>query len=148
MAKIVLLILSFFIFTFNSIDLNINEDEDFFAILEIPQINLKERIYNIDSPKNNVDKNLMVVSLKPLIIAGHSGVGVSALFNDLSRLKINDKINIYYFNNKVEFSIYDIYDIEKTGKLYLYKEEIDIVVLVTCKFGTNKQTIYKARKVE
>ena len=118
------------------------------ALLEIPKINLYGKLYEKNSPLNDVDKNLMIIGDMPsengkFIIAGHSGVGDVSYFNDLVYLNINDKINIYYNNKIYEYVIFDIYDIEKTGKLYLNKNENNIIILVTCKIGTDKQTIYK-----
>ena len=123
---------------------NINKD----MLIEIPKIKLKKNLYPNNSVLNNIDKNLMVIGNMPnekgkLIIAGHSGEGEAAYFNDLAYLELEDEIYIYYNEILYTYVIYDIYDIEKTGKLYLNKNENNIVVLVTCKIGYNKQIVYK-----
>lgn len=133
--------------TINIVEQKYNSNE-YIAVLEIPKISLQEKLYEKNSILNDVDKNLMIIGDMPnknakFIVAGHSGVGDKAYFNDLIYLYINDKINVYYNNKVYTYIISEIYDIEKTGKLYLNKNENGIIILVTCKLGTNNQTIYK-----
>lgn len=124
------------------------KDNNFVAQLEIPKINLKKGLYEKNSILNDVDKNLMIIGDMPsennkFIIAGHSGVGDVAYFNDLIYLNMNDKIIVYYNNKIYLYVISEIYEIKKTGKLYLKKQEKGIIVLITCKIGTDKQLVYK-----
>ena len=120
------------------------------AILEIEKINLKQYLYDINSQKNDVNKNVEIIkgSNLPdvlygnLILAGHSGTGKVAFFNRLNELEVNDIINVYYKNIKYQYQIYNIYEIEKTGKAEIkrYKDE-NTLTLITCKVNTNKQII-------
>ena len=62
--------------------------EDYLAKLEIPKIKLIKKLYSKNSSFNNVDINLMMIGDTPgtdtkVIIAGHSGYGSNAYFNDL-----------------------------------------------------------------
>lgn len=121
---------------------------DYIAQIEIPKINLKKNLFAKDSFYNNVDINLMLVGDMPsydtkFIVAGHSGIGSNAYFNDLVYLDINDEVLVYYNNYIYIYEITQIYDILKTGKLYLEENDNGIIVLVTCKINTNLQTIYK-----
>ena len=122
--------------------------EDYLAKLEIPKIKLIKKLYSKNSSFNNVDINLMMIGDTPgtdtkVIIAGHSGYGSNAYFNDLIYLDIDDEVIVYYKNEKYFYKIYKIYDIEKTGKIYLEKSDVGIIVLITCRIGTNMQTVYK-----
>lgn len=122
--------------------------EDYLAKLEIPKIKLIKKLYSKNSSFNNVDINLMMIGDTPgtdtkVIIAGHSGYGSNAYFNDLIYLDIGDEIIVYYKNEKYVYKISKIYDIEKTGKIYLEKSDVGIIVLITCCIGTNMQTVYK-----
>lgn len=148
------------IFTFFSLNESVKEmkvlkrqdynhlGNDCIARLEIPKINLRKDLYAKASLENDVDQNLMIIGDMPsldgqFIIAGHSGNSPIAYFNDLIYLVKGDFIIVYYNNLKYTYSISDIYDIEKSGKLYLKKSETGIIVLITCRIGTNKQTVYK-----
>ena len=81
--------------------------------LEIPKINLKRGFAAFGSPYNNVDKNVTIlptsvypdVELGNFILAGHSGQGSLAFFNDLYKLKHGDQAIVYYKNVKYTFKI-------------------------------------------
>lgn len=128
----------------------INNDinkEEYIAILEIPVIKLKKGIYAKESNLNTVN-NIKVLkeSTFPdikggnLILAGHSGIGKYAYFNNLHKLKINDLINLYYKNIKYQFEIISIYEIKKTGKAIIKDNFNTNITLITCK-GIDKQLI-------
>lgn len=120
-------------------------------VLEIPKINLKKEIYPNDVSKNNVDKNIQVIdgSSMPnvgggnLILASHSGNSDIAYFKHLDELSYNDEFFIYYKNIKYRYIIGDIYDVPKTGYVEIKRDKSkSAVTLITCKKGTNMQTIY------
>ncbi len=106
---------------------------DIYSYLKIDKINLKEIVYNINSDKNNLDNGLMLYNLNPIIILGHSGLSVKALFNDLDKLNKEDKIS---FNNK-EYKVFDIYEKKKTDKLQLNGD----LILVTCLKNSNDKQL-------
>ena len=76
---------------------------DYIGYLTIPKINLTKGFLDKRSPENHVDKNILVVngSNYPstergnFIVAGHSGTGWNAFFNDLYKLSINDIAEVY-----------------------------------------------------
>ena len=84
-----------------------------------------------------------------LIIAGHSGTGPLAFFNDLYKLNKKDRIYVYYNNKKYAYKIVNIYKQKKTGKIKLYRnKKKTTLTLVTCTNNNkNTQTIYVAEQL-
>lgn len=127
---------------------------DYIGYLTIPKINLTKGFLDIRSPENDVEKNILVVdgSNYPdtergnLILAGHSGTGWKAFFNDLYKLKINDTAYITYKNKKYTYNIVNIYTQPKIGKLAIYRNyDKTTLTLITCTNNDSKtQTIYIA----
>ena len=73
------------------------ENYNYIAVLEIPTINLKKGLLDIDDKNNNVDKNIEILkgSSMPdqggnLILAAHNGLGRVAYFRNLHKLSILD----------------------------------------------------------
>lgn len=132
----------------------INKQEEYIAILEIPSINLKKGIYSKESTFNVVN-NIKVLNESTfpdiqggnLILAGHSGSGIYAHFNDLYKLKVKELINLYYKNNKYQFEIIDIYEIEKTGKALIKDNYNTNLTLITCKGNSNQIIIIADLKI-
>lgn len=116
-------------------------------VLKIPKIDLFQKIYNINSKQNNVDKNIEVLSSSNtednnIILASHSGTNNNAYFNKLSLLKIKDLIYIYYQNKEYIYQVTNIYYIEKTGYLEISKYSKNTLILITCSLKyNNKQLI-------
>jgi len=82
-----------------------------------PFINLTKGFLDYRSTENDVEKNILVVegSSYPdtkkgnLIIAGHSGTGWKAFFNDLYKLTQGDVAYITYKGKKYTYQIVNIY---------------------------------------
>lgn len=139
----------------NIID-DINKKDTFieFGYVNIPKINLNTMFYN----NNNLDNNVIVV--KPsqypdvenslLILAGHSGRGHSAYFNNLYKLKEKDNIFITYNNKKYKYVIIDIYYQKKDGNIDIYKlKNTNTLVLITCTNNKkNLQTVFVSKLVK
>ncbi len=125
---------------------------DYIGYLSIPKINLKKGFLDLRSSENDVDKNILVVkgSTYPdvdkgnLIIAGHSGTGWKAFFNDLYKLNKNDLVYVSYKDKKYTYKITNIYKQEKTGTVAIYRDyDKTTLTLITCtNFDTKSQTIY------
>ena len=125
----------------------ITNKEEYYAILEIPKINLKKEIYRIDDKRNNVEKNILVhensIFPKNIILASHSGNKGNAYFKDLYKLKLKDDITIYYQNKVYKYIIEEIEEQNKTGNLYLKEDLNERIILITCTKNNNKtQMIY------
>ena len=73
--------------------------DDYIGYLTIPKINLNKGFVDKRSSENDVEKNIMVIegSTYPdvergnFILAGHSGTGWKAFFNELYRLNVGDE---------------------------------------------------------
>jgi LPXTG-site transpeptidase (sortase) family protein len=131
--------------------------DEYIGYLTIPKINLTKGFLDMRSSENDVEKNILVVSGSNypdtdrgnLILAGHSGTGWKAFFNDLYKLSINDTAYVTYKNKKYIYSIVNIYTQEKTGKLAIYRNyDKTTLTLITCTNNDSKtQTVYIAELV-
>ena len=128
-----------------------SSNENFVAVLEIPKINLKKGLYDITSQKNNVNKNIEILSGSDypnikngnFILAGHSGTGQYAYFNNLVKLETDDYAYVYYNGIKYSYKLKRFYEIEKTGSANLIKNKnTSSLTLITCKINTNKQLVF------
>ena len=125
--------------------------------LEIPKIGFSRGFVSKKSKDNNINKNITVIkeSTMPdvkggnLIIAGHSGTGPLAFFNNLYKLKNNDRVYVHYKNKKYAYKIVKIYKQKKTGKIKIYRNKNrSTLTLVTCTNNDkNTQTIYIAEQI-
>ena len=139
----------------------VEEEEDlgevtnnYIGYLTIPKINLKKGFLDKRSPDNDVEKNILVVegSSYPtkdkgnLILAGHSGTGWKAFFNDLYKLNKGDKAIVTYKGKTYTYKITNIYTQPKVGKIAIYRNyDKTTLTLITCTNNDSKtQTIYIA----
>ncbi len=125
--------------------------EKYVGILEIKKIKLKRGFYSIDSNKNNVDKNIMVinssdmpdVNLGNLILASHSGNSNISYFKNLDKLEIGDIASVYYLKNKYDYKLVNYYEVDKIGVVQIIKNnDVNCLTLITCKKNTNKQLVF------
>lgn len=138
-------------------ELSNNVTNEYIGYLIIPKINLTKGFLDVRSSENDVEKNVLVVegSNYPdtergnLILAGHSGTGWKAFFNDLYKLQINDTAIINYKGKKYIYSIVNIYTQPKIGKLAIYRNyEVNTLTLITCTNNdSTTQTIYIAELI-
>ena len=125
---------------------------DYIAVLEINKIGLKRGFVSIDSPYNNVDLNITIIggSTMPdetnssLILAAHSGYCSYCYFDYLYLLTLGDTASVYYKGVKYNYTIVDIYNVEKTGSVTVKrKRNKDTLVLITCTHNSyTEQTVY------
>lgn len=130
---------------------------EYIGYLTIPKINLTKGFLDKRSTENDVEKNILVVSGSNypdtekgnLILAGHSGTGWKAFFNDLYKLEVNDTAYITYKNKKYIYNIVNIYKQPKVGKLAIYRDyDKTTLTLITCTNNDSKsQTVYIAELV-
>lgn len=137
-----------FIESFNKVELNDFEDVSLSLIkntysdyIEIPKLSLKHNLYFDNDEKNNVEYNVEVINGSnlpnynggTLFLAGHSGNGNNAFFNDIDQLTLKDEIYIEYNFVSYKYIINDIYYQNKNGTL---NYEMDFnhtnIVLITC----------------
>lgn len=126
--------------------------DEYIGYLTIPKINLTKGFLDKRSKENDVEKNILVVegSNYPdvkkgnLILAGHSGTGWKAFFNDLQQLTNNDVIYVSYKGKKYIYKIVNIYKQSKVGKIAIYRDyDKTTLTLVTCTNNdSTTQTVY------
>lgn len=128
--------------------------DDYIGYLTIPKINLNKGFVDKRSSENDVEKNIMVIegSTYPdvergnFILAGHSGTGWKAFFNELYRLNVGDETYVTYKGKKYTYKITNIYKQSKTGKIAIYRNyNKTTLTLVTCTNNDETtQTVYIA----
>lgn len=120
--------------------------------LEIPKINLKKGFLEIDSPYNNVDRNVTVIQTSSypdvdkgnFILAAHTGSSSISFFTRLHDLQLGDLAYIKYKQKKYTYKLVDIYTQPKVGMISIYRDtNKTTLTLVTCTKGTQAtQTIF------
>ena len=125
---------------------------NYLMILDIPVINIKRGIYNIDDPKNNVDNNITILKQSNMpdldkgnvILASHNGNSKVSYFKYLEKLNIGDKAYIYYQGIKYVYEVYKIDIVDKVGTIKINKDSRESnLILISCKNGTkDKQIVY------
>ena len=120
-------------------------------ILEIPKINLKKGLYDINSKYNSVKYNVQILKESDmpnivngnLILASHRGNSSVSFFNNLYKLSNGDQVYIYYQNSKYKYEITNMYEVEKTGTITIHRDrDKTVIVLITCKKNETKQLVY------
>ncbi len=130
----------------------IEKDEPYYAILEIPKINLKRELYPIGDKKNTVSKNIEIIegSTMPderfhnLILAAHSGTSSIAYFKHLDKLKLQDEATVFYKKKKYTYKLVNVYQEIKDGTITIHREkEKSHLTLITCDKKSKKyQNVY------
>lgn len=125
---------------------------NYIGVLEIPKINIKRGFLNINDKGNNVNKNLQVIkgSDMPnvkngnLIIAAHSGNSYISYFKNLHRLSNDDVAYVYFNNIKYTYKVAGKYDVDKTGKVVIHRDnKKNTLTLITCsQTDKTKQIVY------
>ncbi len=123
----------------------INDENNVVMIINIPEINLNENIYNI----NNVDDGIVIYndSSMPdengiLILYAHSGNTSVSYFKNIYKLNLNDELHIYYNDIKYNYKLVKVDFIEKNGYMKITDEEKKDLILVTC-YGNKEQIVLK-----
>lgn len=130
----------------NTIDTVTDEKYQYNAILEIPSVNLKRGILDINNKYNKAQYNIELIKEdeNAIVLAAHNGSNHNSYFGSLHTIEIGDEIN-YYQDGIVYHYIYsDSYDIKKNGYADLYyKKTAKSIILITCKDGSDDaQTVY------
>ena len=108
--------------------------------MEINKINLKEKLYNINSKENNIEQNITILkeSILPdkdnsiMFIAAHSGIGKIAYFEELDELKPNDEIILNINNKTYKYIVKEYWEEKKNGYINDNKESKKQLILTTC----------------
>ena len=138
------------------IDPNTNEkikiSYSYIGTLEIPKLKLNKGFLNLESPYNNVDRNVTVIKYSTfpdeensnLILAAHSGDCAICFFDKLYKLSLKDKAIIDYKGYKYAYILKDIYNVKKTGKVEIRRnKKKTVLTLITCTHNSDtEQTVY------
>lgn len=123
---------------------------EYIAALKIPKINLERGLVNPNSYLNNIQYNVAFLkdSAMPdqkngnVILAAHSGNAHISYFRKLDKLEIDDKVIIDYKGKTYTYFVTQIYDIEKTGKAKIIRNQnTSTLTLITCRHNTNYQIV-------
>ena len=104
----------------------------------ISKIHLSNNLYDINSKKNNVDKNVTILRGEfeekngTVIIAAHSGNSKISYFQNLDKLQINDIVKIIYNSKEYTYIIKDIWNTKKTGEIKIPNMNTNQLILTTC----------------
>ena len=136
---------------------NIGEEDksisySYIGTLEVPAVNIKRGFLNIESPYNNVNRNVTVIehSTFPdvdkgnLILAAHSGNCWVCYFDKLYKLSIDDKSIVTYNGYKYTYTLKTVYNVAKTGQVEIKRDPSKTVLtLITCTHNSDtEQTVY------
>lgn len=123
---------------------------DYIAVLKIPKINLEKGLVAKDSKYNSINYGVEILkeSDSPdvingnVILAAHSGTANISYFRNLDKINVGDEAIIYYQGKTYNYRFVKIYDVEKTGKAKIDRDNnTSTLTLVTCRHNTNKQII-------
>jgi LPXTG-site transpeptidase (sortase) family protein len=130
-------------------------DYEYIGYIEIPKVNFKQGLVAMDSPYNYVNYNIQTIAGSSYpdvergnyILAAHNGSSYIAFFKVLRYLDVGDEVNIYYKNKTYTYVIDNIYDVQKTGSVTIYRDKSKTTLtLITCRTENIKkeQTVYVA----
>ena len=127
-------------------------NNNYVGYLEIPKINLKQGLVDLNNPNNNVNKNIQTIYPSDwpdvengnLILAAHSGTSSISYFKHLYQLSTNDTVSVYYKGTKYTYKIVNIYNVPKNGQVAIYRNtHTTCITLITCtKNSDTLQTVY------
>lgn len=128
----------------NKISDTYNEKYRYKALLEIPSINLKRGILDINNHYNKSKYNIELIKEEPdiIILAAHNGNYYNSFFRNLSSLELGETINYYKDGNIYKYIYSDSYEIRKDGYADIYyKKDNKSIILITCKDNTDDAQI-------
>lgn len=117
------------------------KQEEYAGVLQIPSINLQRGFYNKYSKKNTVNIGLEVISESQmpnienseLVIAGHSGNGYLAFFQELNKVEKGSLIYIFYEGIKYTYKLEKTTITDKDGEISVEKDvDSQTLILTTC----------------
>lgn len=125
---------------------NINiKNSDIIGEIIIPKINIDKPLFRVQSPENNIEKNITILkeSIFPdkdnsiMLLAAHSGIGEIAYFNDLDKLNIEDEIILIINKTRYIYKVNNIWEEKKNGYININKSNNKKLILTTCSLTNN-----------
>lgn len=145
----------------NTVEQVIEESEEipdtYIGTLEIPKLHFQRGFLDKRAQANNVEENITVLkeSNYPdieggnFIIAGHSGTGAIAFFNDLYKLTTGDTAKVTYLGDVYNYQLVKSYKVPKTGTVQIQRnQDKTTLTLITCtNYDSTTQTVYIFEKI-
>ncbi len=129
-------------------------DEEYLMQLIIPKIGLQRKIYNLDSSKNTVKKNIELLKESTLFsddnyhifLAAHSGNSYISYFRKLNKLALNDIVKLIYNNTIYTYKVIFIKEEEKKDYILTFNNQPKMLTLITC-IGKEKRLIIDLEEI-
>ena len=109
-----------------------------FATLIIPKIKVKEQLYPLNDPLNQVELHPEIIIFNnpakktgPILIAAHSGNTKVSFFKRLDHLLIGDIVHLEYQDIQYTYQVYLTEEQAKKGFIRINEEGI-VLILTTC----------------
>ena len=114
------------------------------GILEIPKINLKRYLYDINVTiiKETISNN----ENGTIVLAAHSGNNYNSYFDNLDKLKKDDIIYLKYKNINYQYIVTNIYEKKQNGYISIKNKNINQLFLTTCSKKKNYQLTIECQK--
>ena len=116
------------------------------SFIEIPSINLKRGLVDVNNSHNNVRYNIEIIQKTDdrIILASHNGNNYNSYFGNLYKMELGDEIYLYDGGNKYQYIFSDSYEIKKDGYASVYaKDDVKSIILITCKEDSDDaQVVY------
>ena len=135
-----------------------NNNSGYIGVLEIPKISVKRGFFKINDIRNNVNKNIQVITKSEmpnvkngnLIIAAHSGNSRVAYFKNLYKLINGDEVFVYFNDIKYIYKVVNKYEVDKIGKVPIRRDvNENVLTLITCsRVDKTKQIVYICELIE
>ena len=135
----------------NIVKLNNNKYE-YIAVLEIPDVGIKNGLVNKYSKYNDVKYNIQILdnSSMPdipksnIILASHNGTSKVSYFNNLANIKDDSLIYLYYNGIKYIYKYHHSYEVLKNMEIDIKRDRsVNTITLITCKKNDlDKQVVY------
>ncbi len=130
----------------NKINYNYDEKYRYKAIIEIPSIDLKRGIVDINNRYNDVKYNIELIrdNENSIVLAAHNGNYYNSYFDNLKDMELSDHIKYYYDNKIYDYIFSEKYIVKKDGEALIYcPENRKCIHLITCLNGNeDAQIIY------
>lgn len=124
----------------------------YIGTLTVKKINLKRGFLDINSPYNNVGRNVTVIKESSfpdvkngnLILAAHSGNCTVCYFDKLYKLSLGDVATVSYGGHEYTYKLVNIYNVPKTGQVEIKRNpSTNVLTLITCTHNSDtEQTVY------
>ena len=127
-------------------DIAKNDKYGYTSFIEIPSINLKRGLVDVNNSHNNVRDNIEIIQKTDdrIILASHNGNNYNSYFGNLYKMELGDEIYLYDNGNKYQYIYSDCYEIKKDGYASIYvNDDIKSIILITCKEDSDDaQVVY------